>query len=174
MEDKKVINPDIKVIQFGKRELKEFTAYPLSMHDQEELTNLFIQTVLNISKLSEEDFTDVGKKKGKKKVKDDKVFIREAINVITDNLPVVLKVVGDLDSKEEAAEILGQFTNNQLSELIDYIWETNFEVIVKNVRSLVGKIQKMFPSAGQSETFLEHIPSTGTKMSTEKAGEKGD
>lgn len=171
MDEKQIINPESKEINYGKRTIKTVTVYPLSVKDQEDLTSLIIQAVMDIAKAAGADSTKGAKKKKLSEEEQNRHFVENALKVITENLPVVFQKVADLESKEEAKEILDQFTNNQLSEVITYVWEVNYEVILKNVTSLVEKVTKTFLSAGQSPQLSKDTLNIVSKTSTEKVGE---
>lgn len=157
--DLSILNPDIREVKIGIRNLRSITLYPLSVVDQFQVTDIFTEAVGLF--LANKGANDVQ-------------FIALFIAVIKTNLSKILKLV--LDTDEDSEAILGEITNNQLTEIINTIYAMNYEVISKNVGSLLKKLpqtQKESPLERQSPLYAESMD-TNLKISSENPTEMVD
>ena len=120
----KRINPRIRNVSIGIRNLRNIKVYPLSMHDQKQLialVNKILKTLFEEEKKTEKT--------------DDKnlVFISHVVKVIEDNIEELL---GYAAPDEDITKFMKDIDNDQLSEIVGHVYRDNFGTPVKNVTSL--------------------------------------
>jgi hypothetical protein len=126
--DQKAIIPEIKKVTVGIRSPRTVTVYPLSMHDQIELVNDLASTIEALSK--EFDLNDL-------KNEEALLFIQK---IITDNLSKVLEYICDDEERPSMKEL----TNNQFCEIVNIVYEVNYEGMIKNLKDLSQKVMTQF------------------------------
>jgi hypothetical protein len=114
------LNPNIKKVEIGVKELKEITIYPLSLADEIELTDVISK---GFSLLSDEDSGN------------DRKLVMVVMNFIVQNLPKVLEYI----TEEKPEEVLADITNDQAFEIALIVFQVNFERSIKNFKDLVEK-----------------------------------
>lgn len=152
-EEMTQLNPEARTFTIGKRALKPVTVYPLSMGDQIK----FIGTIAEVMAALFKDGQNLA----------DVDFLNFAKKVIEDNLEKVIMMVTDLETGA-----LDDITNSQGLELIDLIFEMNYGLNEKKVRSLLEKATKLFQLQRLSPVSSGDIPSTDLKTSSESLSEK--
>ena len=130
------LNPRIRKIEVGIDELKEYTLYPLSMADEFRISDIISKAATEFN--SQETSTDVA-------------TVQLVIAVIKENIGTILKMITKEDNRPDLAEL----DNVQFSELVDIIFEVNFENSIKNFQGLVTKIKNMFQPTGTSQKSLD-------------------
>lgn len=121
------MNPMIRRVNVGTRELKEVKIYPLSIKDQTNLVEFFMGGIEEVfEKFREGSMTN------------QQVFGFIAETIVA-KIPEFLEYVTDKDDKVD----VDTMTNFQLSEIIKIVYEDNFENPGKNVENLVGKLKGM-------------------------------
>jgi len=178
MSENSKLNPQIKTVEIGVRELREIPIYPLSFADQLEMTDLITKTVQEFfarrgemigpepkepQEGPESEEADLQKPKNLEVVS----FI---VGLIRENIEKILKLVAD-DLGEDP---LRDITNAQFLEIVDIIYVVNYESISKNVKDLFEKIRKVLPSKRSLLESVKDTPSTDSKTSIESPGEKED
>lgn len=123
------LNPQIREVKIGIKELRSIKVYPLSMADQFKMTDI-IRSVLD--ELSEH------MNKDENNMRDLTEFI---LSSISDNLPSLLKYVCPEDDIS-----LDDITNFQFTEIVGHVYKDNYEDAGKNVGSLVESLKSLFPS----------------------------
>ena len=99
MEDEsKLLNPDIREITYGKKQLRKLTLYPLSAGDQFKVTNLVTGVVQELVRGQQEGKTG------------DFAFMTAVMEALQKNLGQILILISDI-SEEEAATVIDQLTN---------------------------------------------------------------
>lgn len=127
MSDKK-INPQIRTVNIGIKELRPIKIYPLSMSDQMKMADLVKGTFQALIEYTQtDDASDIA-------------IAETFISLMKENLPLLLKYITD----EEVS--LEELTNFQFTEIVGHVYKDNFEDASKNVKSLVEKLGKMFKS----------------------------
>jgi hypothetical protein len=126
MADQK-LNPQIRKVQIGVRELKEITIYPLSIADQMKMVDILKNVFDEIFKMLETDDQTVA-------------IANVVIEQVKANLPELLKYVTD-----ETVE-LEDMTNFQFTTIVGHVYKDNFEDAGKNVSNLVGAMKNLFSS----------------------------
>jgi len=124
MSDK--MNPQIRTVNIGVRELRPIKIYPLSMADQTKMVDLIKGVLLRVFERQEESDAN------------DMQLAELVIKEIQENLPVLLKYIVD----EEVP--LEDLTNFQFTEIVGHVYKDNFEDAGKNVKNLVEKMKKVF------------------------------
>jgi len=158
--DLEILNPDVKEVVIGVRKLRKIKIYPLSVIDQFKVTDLFTEALgLFLAN----------------KGSDDMQFVALFIAILKTNLSKILNFV--IDEDEDAEKLLSEITNNQLSLIASTLYEMNYEVISKNVSSLLKKL----PQTTQKESplvrpFPQSVESMDTNLTTssENPGEMAD
>ena len=153
------INPDIKEIIYGKKELKTLSIYPLSVGDQFTLTDIITEVAIQLID---------AKNKG---TQNDYSFMASVLEIIQEKIGKVLSLVADV-SEEEAANIIKNLTNNQLMEIIDIVWTVNYEESLKKGQSLLEKGKSVFSSRKSLQDSSNGIHNIGSNTSTEEVSEK--
>ncbi len=123
----KKLNPEIKEVEIGVRELRTIKIFPLSAKDQFDLTSRLVDV---LSKMSEEFSTE--------NVSNEEalIFIQ---TIISDNLEIILEYVVD----EEQRPTFNELTNNQLYTIAETIFEVNYEGFLKNFQSLFKRAKSL-------------------------------
>jgi len=132
MSKESSLNPEIREVYVGVRHLRKVHIYPLSISDQEQLTNLivtFADKFQNVdwNKIANDEALEVLKK------------------IITDNLNKILEFVTDDDERPK----LDEMTNNQFYEIINAIFEVNYEGLVKNMKDLFSRMKNLMVQQNQ-------------------------
>jgi hypothetical protein len=127
------LNPEIKVVQVGVREIKPVHIYPLSMKDHMDLFDMLGKTILTLGESY--DFQNLGDEES---IGVAVKFIQE---IIMENLVKILEFVTD----ESERPTLDELTNNQFMEIANNVFEVNYEGFVKNLKNLTQKIRGMMP-----------------------------
>lgn len=122
------LNPQIRKVQIGVRELKEITIYPLSMADQMKMVDVIRVVFDEVAKFADETENAP------------MTIANTIIEQIKQNLPELLKHVTD----DEVP--LDDMTNYQFTTIVGHIYKDNFEDAGKNVTNLVEKMKTLFNS----------------------------
>lgn len=133
MPEKRKLNPQIASLEIGIRNLRTIKIYPLSFGDQLEMTDLITETI--------QKFIEA---RGDKLQEDNVEFVQFIIDLLRKNLSTIIKLISD-----EEDTLLKEITNVQVVDMVNIIYEMNYEESIKNVQSLFEKIKPMFQSMGQ-------------------------
>jgi len=150
----KRINPQVKEVEIGVRDLRNIKIYPLSMGDQFKMTEMISSALIQFSEGSKET--------------SDVAFVTFVIDLIKQNLVKILNMVTD----EPGDKLVDDMTNSQAVEVVEIIFDVNFESVVKNSQSLIEKVKKLFPSMGQSRQSASTTQDTESTTSSEKPTRK--
>ncbi len=132
---KKKLNPEIKEIDIGTRELRTIKVYPLSANDQFQLANRLINSIDELSSVS--DF----------KTNEEAIGFME--NLITENLQVILEYAVD----EEERPSFDEMTNNQIYEIANAVFEVNYEGFIKNFKNLFNRAAGLMGEAQMQQAL---------------------
>ena len=125
-EDRK-LNPQIRIVEVGKKDLREVSIYPLSMKDQTDLSDIISEGLSAFFEMH-----------GDKRDEISPVFVSFALGLIKKNIGKVVDAITG-----EGEEILEEITNLQLSRIIEIVYLENYDTPVKNVTSLfMGEEEK--------------------------------
>lgn len=116
------MNPQITTVQVGVKSLREITLYPLSMADQFQMTDIIKEEISSIIGTDFNDMTDFE-------------ATELVIDAIKRNLSKLLTYVLDKDDSVDFNEI----TNAQFVDIVQKLYEVNFDVVVKNLETLKQK-----------------------------------
>ena len=108
MTDEKRLNPDIRIITYGKKELKELTLYPLSIGDQFKVTDMITMIVQQLVSGTREGHLS------------DFVFMTAVMQALETNLGKILSLIADIP-EDEAKEIVNILTNTQLLDIVESV-----------------------------------------------------
>ena len=145
----KRVNPRIVDVEIGIRSLRKIKVYPLSMHDQKELTkkiDVILKSIFSESKGA------------KSKEDNNLIMVSKAVKAIEDNIEPIFKFVLP---DENIPKLMKELDNNQLSQIIEIVYNTNYKTPVKNVMSLFQPEQlqsvlkrQLSPSVDNTDTAL--------------------
>lgn len=121
------LNPQIKKVFIGKRELKEITIYPLSLSDQLNIADMLAEIVTNF----------VSKRESIETISNTE-FMGIIMQTVKDNIKSLLSLLSD----ELPSDPLSEITNVQLSQIVRIVYESNYEDALKNVEDLFEKLMK--------------------------------
>jgi mannitol-1-phosphate/altronate dehydrogenase len=153
-DDMAKLNPLISKVTIGTREMREIKIYPLSLADQLELSQIFVKTIQEIvSEGAENNFQ----------------FADAVRKAITENIGKVLSLI-----TEEGEKLLKEITNPQALEIAEIVYDSNYGILEKKVKSLVEKIRQTFHLEASSPVSSDNIPSTDLKTSLGEDSKKGD
>jgi hypothetical protein len=147
------LNPQIKELEIGIRNLRNILIYPLSVRDQlkmKEVIKATLDTIFGSSGMEDTEF--VG-------------FI---VETITSNLDKLIPLVTDpLIENGVEVDILSEMTNKQFSEAISIIYEENFSFLLEKVTSQLEKLkEKILNLSPTNLPSLKSASVTGIDLST--------
>lgn len=156
MSDMEKLNPQISEVPIGVRELEPLTIYPLSMADQEALTDI-VQQSLNAF-FSGED-------------KSDMAMATFVLEVVKQNLPKILKMITDANTDTKVKALMREITNEQAIAIGQVVYRINYETLLKNVNSLLERVSAVSPARRPSPPSLNDTPDTESKTSPDEVSE---
>lgn len=146
------INPQITTVSVGKRTLCDITIYPLSLADQGKLTKILsgvFQSIMAALSVVGDESEELEELKGTDKITEtiesvakqlSNIDIVETIaGLIQENLEAVLGLVVDPHEKITMEEL----TNEQFYNLVEIIYEVNYEGTSKNFLALMKRAKNM-------------------------------
>jgi hypothetical protein len=133
------LNPKIREIEYGKREIQVLPMYPLSMADQFKVADLIGNVLQTMDSFAQG-------------VDDMSLFV-SFVKEIEKNLTKIISLVADV-GMEEAETITNKMTNDQFIIFAEIIWSVNYETSLKNGKSLIEKIRQHWRPI-QTEPFPE-------------------
>jgi hypothetical protein len=145
MEDKR-INPEIKEIQIGIRELRTVKIYPLSFRDQSKASDIITEALNRF--LAGQNQADI-------------VFVKSMLDLLTERADQILSLV--MDESEKGQDVLAELTNKQLLKIGEAIYEVNFEGIIKKAQGLFGMLMQVSESLPERPS----LDLSGASRSTE-------
>jgi hypothetical protein len=148
------LNPQIKDVEIGIRNLRSIKIYPLSVSDQLTATNL-VTSALQVF-MTNKDVKN-----------NDLLFVAFMLEQIRTNASEILKMV--LDETESPEAVLKEMSNEQMMVIVKAIYEVNYESLSKNVKSLLEK-KKESVSERQSQQSVKSMD-TNSMISSENPGE---
>jgi hypothetical protein len=148
------LNPQIKDVEIGIRNLRSIKIYPLSVSDQLTATNL-VTSALQVF-MTNKDVKN-----------NDLLFVAFMLEQIRTNASEILKMV--LDENESPESVLKEMSNEQMMVIVKAIYEVNYESLSKNVKSLLEK-KKESVSERQSQQSVKSMD-TNSMISSENPGE---
>ena len=148
------LQPDIKEISIGIREIKKRTIYPLSFAQQ---TRVGTQLVSMFSSIvdSADEMTDMD-------------FAKEIVMHLIQVIPDIIIDCSDITKEEFENDI----TNTQLLQIAEIIYSVNFEGVIKNGQSLLQKMQGALPQMSSSPSSSNTIQASLSKPSMKKGTKK--
>jgi hypothetical protein len=89
-------------------------------------------------------------------------FVGAFIVILRDNIGKIISMVSD----EDGEKLLSEMTNEQALTVAEIIFDMNYGVLEKNLKSLGEKARKLFPSARRSPRSFSVTEDTGSKTSS--------
>lgn len=131
MNDAEKLNPEVKKVKVGKKNLIEISILPLSFSDQSIVLDKIFETILiGASSWVNLKETDV---------------LLQAKAAITKNIELILGYVLDPDDELKSSDVMNAITNSQLLDIVESIWEVNYaDPLEKKGLTLIAKIQTAF------------------------------
>lgn len=115
------IVPSFKTVVIGIRDPKERIVYPLSWHDLKQLQAIIGSIIAGCVNLTDSGYTQ-------------EQLYQYVLSRISDHIVEILNLVIEGDPVDER-----EISVEQVSELALIVYDMNFEVISKNVKSLLQK-----------------------------------
>jgi hypothetical protein len=156
MSDMEKLNPQIAEVPIGVRDLEMLKIYPLSMADQLELTDIVQQTIN--AYFTGEDQSDLA-------------FAAFIVTVLKENLPRVLRLITDHTTDRQVTALMRKITNDQAVTIGEVVYRTNYETLLKNVNSLLDRVNAPSPARRPSLPSLNDTADTESKTSPEEVFE---
>ena len=122
------LNPQIREISVGTKELRKITLYPLSMADQFKLTDAIVDAFRQFSVIDPKTLNDAE-------------IIATMVAMIEENLQDLFKLLLAEDEQISFEEL----TNIQFTEIVEIVYEVNYETSIKKFQDLIGKIKMAMP-----------------------------
>lgn len=122
------LNPDIRELQIGVRGLRTVTVYPLSVRDQLKTSSIVSSAVVTFFS-GFEDADNVP----------DTDFAMFVSQLVGGNLESVVRMA--LADEPEDHDVLAEFTNKQLEELVRAIYEVNYSFLSSLFQTLTQKFK---------------------------------
>ena len=157
MSDENKLNPDIKKLDVGVKTLRTVDILPLSMADQGKMTEIIAEAMATFLQHDMDSLKDLQ-------------VVTVMVKLIKDNIEKMLPLVLD----DGVTVTLEELTNNQFSQLVDYIFEVNYEGIIGNFQKLAEKVRKVLPRQKSSPESASASPSTDWRISSEGVIPKED
>lgn len=151
MDDSKRLNPDIRQIVYGKKELKDLTLYPLSVGDQFKVTELATGIIQKLAGVGQ-NVTDLA-------------FMAAVMSSLEENFGTILSLITDI-SKKEIDTVVKDLTNTQLMDIIESVWYVDYEPALKKGKNLFDRGKSVFNLKRSSVSSSDSIPSTNSNIST--------
>ena len=155
------MNPKVVEVEYGKRELKKLTLYPLSLKDQFQVTDIISKVIQGLGNLPQDGTSEVA-------------IFSSFLEQIGENANKVISIVADI-SNEEAEVVFNVITNDQFVFFAEKVWEVNFESALKNAKNLFERIKKQMKPETLKRSSQESsnvIPITPSQTSLENLSEK--
>ena len=162
-QELKALNPDIRTVQIGVRELYNLTIYPLSFGQQIKMSETIGDAVAGFYQ---------------NKGTTDAELVAFIVKLLGENAKEILGYITDPDEVKEimegakAKEITDCLTNKQLFAIGEHIYEDNFKDPSEKVRTMFETIKKEYLSDMLSPESSEDIPSMDLNTSSDEASEK--
>jgi hypothetical protein len=118
------LNPDVRTLKIGKKDLEEKEILPLSFTDQRKLLQTIVSVIAELVPTWE--------------TATQTVVISEMRKVIEDNIELIVGMIYDGDKEE----FMSKMTNDQLVDLIDIVWEVNYQFPLDKGTMTIQKIMK--------------------------------
>jgi hypothetical protein len=157
MNDMENLNPQIAEIKIGVRELKPLTLYPLSMADQLQMTDI-VQETIN-AYFSGDDQSDLA-------------FATFIANVLKQNLPRILQLITDANTDSKVKALMREITNSQAVEIAELVYRTNYARLLKNLNSLLDRVNVPSPARRPSPPSANDTAATGSNTSSAEVSER--
>lgn len=137
------LNPQIIDVEIGTRELRTVKIYPLSMHDQLQMTDLIVLTITQLSEFQKQG--------------SDIEILEKIVQGIQDNLDKLLLYVTDENEKVSSKDV----TNDQALIIAEMIYLVNYDSFSKNLKGLTTKMKGLIGALKkQSPKLSEATPDT--------------
>jgi len=154
------LNPEVREVEIGIRDLRAVKLYPLSFRDQTTASDLIGEAMQKLADAQ---------------AKPDIAFVKEILDLISRNADRILGLV--MDKAEKGKDVLAEISNQQLLTIAEAIWEVNYATLQKKIQKIVGTLEAVneYQQTKRSPLSLDDIPNTGSKISIPgEAGEKGE
>ena len=123
------LNPQIREISVGTKELRKVKIYPLSMADQFKMTDAIVAAAQQFSVIDPKNLNDA-------------TIVATMITMIEENLQDLFKLL----LAEEEDITFDELTNVQFSDIVEIVYEINYETSIKKFQDLIDEVKKMLPS----------------------------
>jgi hypothetical protein len=118
------LNPAIREVEIGRRELRKLEILPLSIKSQLETTSVVVELIDLIMNQGVKTVEDAGK----------------LIEIFNSNL---FKLLGIATENEDPVKLLEEITNSQAIQIAEIIYSENYEELLKKAKSLTQTVQTL-------------------------------
>ena len=158
------LNPQIRDVDIGIKNLRKIKIYPMSMHDEAKFIKL-VEEILNSY------FTQLGEGEESLSKENLMPLIIAIKNVIGNNIQELIAIVTDVE-EIDPKEFFKNTTNTQMSEIVNHIVRDNFEEPSKNFLSLANDFKSLFQFTRQLPESLSDTDNMISPTSIEELLEK--
>jgi hypothetical protein len=144
-----MLNPQVKEVTVGIKKLKKIKIYPLSIHDQSEMTGIISTSLVQLFSLKDADNLKII------------TFVKD---ILQENLSKILEYITD-----EGADLMKSISNSQAIEIAEVVYDVNYGSLEKKTKMFLKKIGGMFQSATLSPQSSETTLNTPSITSSEEA-----
>jgi len=122
------LNPQIREVSVGTNELRKITLYPLSMADQFKMTDAIVDAARQFSVINPKELNDAA-------------IVATMVTMVEDNLQDLFNLLLAEGEKITFEEL----TNSQFTEIVEIVFEINYETSIKKFQDLIGKVKTVLP-----------------------------
>jgi hypothetical protein len=155
------LNPKVKKMPVGIREIREITVYPLSVAAQLNMTDLIFSAVQSASGL------------GIEKARKSTVWVGLVLKTLRENAAQIL--TNATCGEEKGEDLLTDTDNDQFLAIVEHLFEANYSGALKKIPEMAERWKPLFlktPLTEPSPTSSDSTDSTGLKTSTGKISKK--
>jgi uncharacterized protein with ATP-grasp and redox domains len=125
------LNPTIREVEIGIRELRKLEILPLSIKSQLDTTTILVELVDIIINQGVSSAENANK----------------LLELVTSN---IFKILSIATENEEPYKLIEEITNKQAIEIAEIIYSENYEDVLKKVKSLTQTVQTINQEMGPS------------------------
>ena len=160
-ETKQTLNPQVKLIKIGVRDLREVHLYPFTLGDQFKFSDIITDAMKEFTasdllsqtsaEMSAEESFELNAK-----------IINFVLEIIQKHLPELISII----TCEELKSI-DEITNTQFMEIVEYVFDINYGEPSKNAKSLLTRAKNIFQLRKSSVSSV-NVMDTESKTSTDE------
>jgi hypothetical protein len=155
-ENNSVMNPRIRSVEVGIRDLRKISIYPLSVRDQLKTKALIKDSLETLLKADTESLTELS-------------FVSHFVNTITEHIDTIFTFITDkvVDKDGNSIDLLQDMDNTQFAEIAQIVYEVNYSFLAKTVMSFLekakAKMEEFQPISNPSH-LMKPLPNVVSNM----------